>query len=96
MTDSANRPMPDRTRWVTSPDAVPVTATPELLSALAVGDVVEVSVRFGDADEAVTLSLPKISEGKFGVHTRQGFPLRCLVGAHVVHRVRRADAEATA
>ncbi|KGH48176.1 hypothetical protein IN07_03750 [Modestobacter caceresii] len=92
MNDQTNR-QADRPRWLTPPDAVPIRATDELLSALAVGDVVEVPVRFGDAEEAVTLSLPKVSEGKFAVHTRQGFPLRCLVGAQVVRRVRRDRVE---
>jgi hypothetical protein len=86
---SGNKPQADQPRWFTPRRVRPVQATPDYLDRLSVGAVLAVPVRFGDEDSSVTLSVVKVSAGKFGVHTRAGFPSRCLVGASVVRRVRR-------
>lgn len=89
MTASARNPQADRSRWITPPGQRSAAATGEYLDSLPVGTVLSVPVRFGDEDSTVTLSVVKVSANKFGVHTRAGFPARCLVGASVMRRVRR-------
>jgi hypothetical protein len=89
MNSNHNARQADRPRWFTPRRVRPIQATPDYLDRLPVGAVLAVPVRFGDEDSPVTLSVVKVSAGKFGVHTRAGFPSRCLVGASVVRRVRR-------
>lgn len=82
-------PQPDRPRWVTPMRARKVEATAGYLDSLPLGAVLAVPVRFGDENAAVTVSVTKVSHGKYGVHQRRGFPARLLIGARVARRVRR-------
>ncbi len=91
-----NKPQADRPRWVTPGRDRQVKASAGYLENLSIGAVLAVPVRFGDEDTAITLSVVKVSAAKFGVHQRRGFAARLLIGARVVHRVRRDESECPA
>jgi hypothetical protein len=88
------RRMSDRAAWVTPADEVSTRYTEEALDELPIGTVLSVPAGFPKAGsrETIMLSVEKVSQRKWRIHTRSGFDRRHLVGLSARRRQRRGNA----
>jgi hypothetical protein len=87
------RRMSDRSAWFTPAAQVPFRLTADYLDSCPIGTVLSVPAGFPKAGEGepIMLSVEKVSDRKWRVHTRSGFDRRHLVGLLARRRQRREN-----
>jgi len=86
------RRMSDRAAWFTPAGQVPFRLTADYLDSCPIGTVLSVPAGFPTAGrEPIMLSVEKVSDTKWRVHTRSGFDRRHLVGLSARRRQRREN-----